>query len=367
MIPKMQQKLPRTSIDRSALPHAYDLDIEQRKCKQRQIPCKQAFAWMEGGRVQVSVFASNSDKVDSRSKRDAMFQHWVEESGLLGSAELEPETRIDEGRQVPEYVRCLAVSNGDAWHCWRSIDVGTVLTIPPGTPSERRFQVIPLEGTIFDPDKATLIWQTKDEMPVADRCVLFGRKLLFEAARIYAMGVKFIEGFEGEFAEMSKYPHSVEGSLPVRLLLDAKNRTLAMISNVRILELKPRRNPDAAVALRQGFLIGRWLAQAEAIISNAGFTKFAAQQAHSGQKTSKLLSWIISLQDSHLKGKTTSQIFTWLHGKDDPDFKGHKFIVEDDELKRGNGRTVKMATFQASLSRAKSNARKKLAQEKINS
>ena len=231
-------------------------------------------------------------------------------------------------------------------------------------PPARGIQAVPLEGTIFDPDKAPLVWRTKDEMPMTDRCVLFGRKLLFEAARVYAMGVKFIEGFEGEFEEMSKYPHSVEGTLPVRLLLDAKNRTSAMISNVKILELKPKQNPDAAVALRQGFLIGRWLAQAEAIISNSGFTKFASQQANSGQKTSKFLSWIIGLQDSCLKDLGTSQIFTWLHGKDDPECKGHKLIVEGDELKRGNGRTLKMATFQASLSRAKSRARKEASSEK---
>ncbi len=355
---KIQKNLTSNAIDGMALPHAYDLDVEQRTCHQLQVPCKQAVAWMEGCRVQLSVFSCNSDKVDLRSKRDAMFQHWVEESGLLGNAELKTETPIDANRQVPEYVRCLAVSNGEAWHCWRSLDVGTVLTFPPGTPPGRRIQIVPSEGTIFDPDKAPLVWRTKDEMPLADRCVLFGRKLLFEAARVYAMGVKFIEGFEGEFEEMSKYPHSVEGTLPVRLLLDAKNRTLAMISNVKLLEFRRKKDPDAAIALRQGFLIGRWLAQAEAIISNAGFTKFAAQQANSGQKTSKFLSWIIGLQDSCLKDKSTAEIFTWLHGKDDPEFKGPKLIVKDDKLKRGNGRTLKMATFQASLSRAKSRTRK---------
>lgn len=343
-----------------ALPHAYDLGVEQRTCQKLQIPCKQAVAWMEGGRVQVSVYASNSDEVHLRSKRDAMFQRWFAESELLGNAEVETETPIDSNRQVPEYVRCLAVSNGEAWHCWRSGDVSTVLTIPPGTPPGRRFEIFPLEGSIFDPDKAPLVWRTKEEMPVTARCVLFGRKLLFETARVYAMGVKFIDGFESEFEEMSKYPHSVEGTLPVRLLIDAKNRTLAMISNVSLLGWERKMKIDSAVALRQGFLIGRWLAQAEAIISNVGYTKFAAQQATSGQHTSKFLRWIIGLQDSCLKGRSASQIFTWLHGKADPDFKGRKLIVKDDQLIRGNGRTSSMAAFQTSLSRAKKRAREEV-------
>jgi hypothetical protein len=95
-------------------PMLMHLEIEQRICHQLKVPCKQAVAWMEGGRVQVSVYASNSDNVDLRSKRDAIFQRWVEESGLLGTAELESETPIDANRLVPEYVRCLAVSNGEA-------------------------------------------------------------------------------------------------------------------------------------------------------------------------------------------------------------------------------------------------------------
>ncbi len=364
MKPKKGRKLDNNTVEVAAFPPAYDLDIEQRTCHQLKVPCKQAVAWMEGGRVQISVYASNSDKVDLRSKRDAIFQRWVKESGLLGNAELETETPIDANRLVPEYVRCLAASNGEAWHCWRSVDVGTALTIPPGTPPARRFQIIPLELSIFDPDKAPLVWRTKDDMPVAERCVLFGRQLLFEAARVYAMGLKFIEGFENEFEEMTKYPHSVAGTMPVRHLLNAKNRILAMVSNVLLLEYTPNREPDGAIAMRQGFLIGRWLAQAEAIISNAGFTKFASQQANTGQKTSKFLGWIIGLQDSCLKDLSTSQIFTWLHGKDDPEFKGHKLIVKDDGLKRGNGRTLKLATFQASLSRAKGRARKEGSSEK---
>lgn len=366
MKPKKGRKLDNNTVEVAAFPPAYDLDTEQRKCHELQVPCKQAVAWMEGGLVNISVLTSKSDKVGLRSKRDAMFQRWVKESGLLSNAELETEPPTDAKRLVPEYVRCLAVSKGQAWHCWRSRDVGAVLTFPPDTPPGRRIQAIPLEGTIFDPDKAPLVWRTEHEMPMVDRCVLFGRKLLFEAARVYAMGVKFIEGFEGEFEEMSKYPHSVEGTLPVRLILDAKNRTSAMISNVKILELGNKQDPDAAVALRQGFLIGRWLAQAEAIISNSGFTKFAAQQAQSGQKTSKFLSWIIGLQDSCLKDMTTAEIFTWLHGKQDPEFKRRKLIVKDTNLVRGNGRTTKMATFQAALSRAKSRNRKETATEKIN-
>ncbi|MFC5455992.1 hypothetical protein [Prosthecobacter fluviatilis] len=360
MKPKIKPDLASNAPDESELPVAYDLDTEQRRCRQLQVPCKRAVAWMEGGRVHISVLKSKSDKVNLRSKRDAMFLRWVKESGLLDNAELETESPIKANQLIPEYVRCLAVSNGEAWHCWRPSEVGAVLTFSQETPPGRRFQIIPLENTIFDPDKAPLVWRTKDETPLADRCVLFGRKLLFEAARVYATGVKFIEGFEGEFEEMSKYPHSVEGTLPVRLLIDSKNRIFAMISNIALLKYRPNLELDLEVALRQGFLIGRWLAQAEAIISSSGFTKFAAQQANSGQKTSLFLRWIIDLQDSCLKGLTASQIFSWLDGKDDPEFKGHKLIVKDDELQRGNGRIMKMATFQASLSRAKKRAREKV-------
>lgn len=365
---RIQKKAPGDSIRWEDIPTAYNISSELLVCKKQGLKARRAVAWIEGGRVQVSLDEDFVRKRPARKSRQEIFQKWLDESGLSFSA-------ADQGQAVANaadkvrYIRCVAASNGDRWDAWKELDICRILINPPDTPLDRCVSVIPIEYTIFDPDKAADVWFAKNETGIHDRCLNFAIGLLNEIARVYCLAVELIEGFEVAFDALgdSRSRSRTQACKPADLIRNCKKAAINLIESVGLMDATlPKRFPEPAIALRQGFLVGRWLAQAEGIIANAREMKLALQQGVSGQHTIGFWSWLIEVHKTTLEGKTAAEVFTWLDGKPDPDFKGQNLQIVDDKLRRGNGETIKLAAFMTAFSRAKSRARKVGSNKKVN-
>jgi hypothetical protein len=359
MKPKQRKKTTKGPISGHDIPTVYDISSELLECKKQGLKARPAIAWMEGGRIQVSMDKDFLTKRPVRKTREEISQEWFDEIGLSFAASYHDQSPGIIANKV-RYVRCVAASEGDRWGAWKVMDVCRFLMNPPGTPLGQCVSILPVEYTIFDPDKAAGVWFTEHETELFPRYLDFGIGLLNEIARVYCLAVEFIEDFEETFDSLDERCPRNKATRPADLLRNCKKAAINMIESVSLMDSqRPKKLPDAAVAIRQGFLIGTWLAQAEGIIGNVKDMKLAVQQAVSGQHTSVFWNCIIKLQETSLKGKTASELYTWLDGKPDPEFKGFNLQIVDDELKRGNGDTIKLAAFKSALSRAKARIRNK--------
>lgn len=343
------------------IPAAYDIAAALSECRKKGIVSRKAIAWIEGGRVQVSLDEEFLKTRIDRHMRDEIYNKWCAELKVTFTDPNQHQLS-EVADNEPRLARCVAASNGANWSAWKEIDVSEFLLNPPGTPRERRLSIIPLEYTIFDPAMSEAVWMEKPETAPLPRCLEIGWILLSDIARVYCLAVEFIDGFEQEFNSPKESRPWNFATRPAALLRDCKKATLKLIISIALMDCKkPKQNPDAGIALQQGFLIGKKLAQAEGIISNAKDRKLALQQGFTGQHASKFWTWVMKLQTTSQKGKTASELFFGLDGQLDPDFKGKKLqIVENDKLKRGNNEEMSLAAFQTSLSRAKKRAREKV-------
>ena len=339
-LPSKKASVAKTLMD---IPAAYDIAAVLLDCRKKGLKARPAIAWMEGGRVQVTFDEESINKRVVRNMRDEIYQRWCAELGLTFTAPNQPqpsEVTVPETRLA----RCVAFSNGADWSASKPMDVCHFLLNPLGTPPDRGFSIIPLDYTIFSPDMSAAVWLVKYEARSLHRCMEFGWILLSDIARVYCLAVEFIDGFEIEFNSTDESSPWTAATLPAALLHDCKKATLKLISSVAQIEYRPKIEPDAGVALRQGFLIGKKLAQAEGMISNVRETAWLSTIGK-GRSTSKFWKWVNS--DPIFKGKSASETLVILNGKRDPDFPGKTLILTDEGLIRGNEKVLRTTSFTA--------------------
>jgi hypothetical protein len=299
---------------------------------------------MEGGRVQISLDREFLKKRDLRKTREEIYQMWFNEVGLTfeSTDQDQPPRGIT---QKVRYARCVAASSGDRWEAWKYMAVCRFLLNPPGTAPERCFTITPDEYTILDPDKSIGVWVVKHDTEILPRCFDLGKSLLGEIAHVYCLAVELIEHFEETFESVDEYRPRTQATRPADLLRDCKKAAINLITSVAMMDFRsPKRIPDAAIALRQGFLIGRWLAQAEGIIGNVKDTILIAKMG-SGRSTSRFWKWVNS--DSEFSGKSPNEVLQLLDGLPDPDHPGKSLKLQEEGLQRGDGRLLKTSSFLA--------------------
>jgi hypothetical protein len=335
-----------TSLAKSfkEIPAAYDIDSSLSECRKKGLKARLAIAWMEGGRVQVSLDEEFLRQRIARNMRGEIYNKWHAE--LKFTLEYPDQYQLpDVTVNGPRLARCVAVSSGQAWSAWKEMDVCHFLLNPPGTPLEKGFSIIPQEYTIFDPNKSEALWMVKPETGSRQCCSEFGWSLLSDIARVYCLAVEFIDEFEQEFEFDDESRHWTAKHLPAALLRDCQKATRKLIVSMALMrEKNPKQSPDAGVALQQGFLIGKKLAQAEGIISNARETAWLGTMGK-GRAKSKFWKWINS--DPIFKGKSASEALGILNGKNDPDFPGKLLKVTDKGLVRGNKALLRTSSFTA--------------------
>jgi hypothetical protein len=358
MKPNQRVKTPKKDLLSQDIPAVYDITNELQIAKQCRLKARSAIAWVNGGRVMISLDGKFDITRDLRKTHEDIYRRWLNETGLFLEPPLE-EKSPTVSKSLVGYVRCVACSNGGRWVPWKELDILEFLLCPPGSPPSRSVYEVPIEFTIFDPDKNGGVWIIEHEGDIHSRFLEHGHSLLREIARVYCLAVELIEDFEETFELVHEYPKNPQAIEPADLLRDCKKAVIELIVSVILFDhQKTKRIPDGVMALAQGFLIGTRLARAEGIISTARDMKLVLQQGVSGQHTSAFWNWLIELQETSLKGKTAEELFTWLDGKPDPWSKGFKLqIVEDNKLKRGNGDLITLSAFKSGLSRAKTRIR----------
>lgn len=337
------------------IPAVYDISSEMIVCKKRGLKAQEAIAWMEGGRVKISLNEDFLKKRDTRKTQHEIYQKWLDETGLEFGPIFGEQSQPDAAKTA-RYARCVAASSGEIWSAWKEMDVCRFLLTPEGASNEKCIYMIPIEYTIFDPAKSPGVWFDAQDEDILTRCFECGISMLNETAQVYCQAVELIDNFEETFEALHPDLPRTQATRPAELLRDCKKASIDLIVAVTIKKFQgPKKSfINAGTALRQGFLVGRWLARAEAIIGNVKDMKLALQKGFSGQHPSDFWKWLVALQETTLKGKTASELFTWLDGQPDPDYKGFKLqIVDDNKLMRGNGDSITLSSFQSSLSRAK--------------
>jgi hypothetical protein len=344
MKPKAPTKKASVTKSLKEIPAAYDIDSSLSECRKKGLKARLAIAWMEGGRVQVSLDEEFLRKRIARNMRGEIYNKWHAE--LKFTLEIPDQYQLpDVNVNGPRLARCVAVSSGQAWSAWKEMDVCHFLLNPPGTPLEKGFSIIPQEYTIFDPNKSEALWMIKPETGSRQCCSEFGWILLSDIARVYCLAVEFIDGFEQEFDSDGESSSWTAATLPAALLRDCKKATVKLIVSMALMDCKkPKQNPDGGVALQQGFLIGNKLAQAEGIISNARDNAWLGTMGK-GRAISNFWNWVNS--DPLFKGKSASEALAILNGKSDPDFPGKLLKVTDKGLIRGSKTLLRTTSFTA--------------------
>lgn len=334
---------------------AYDLKKERQECKRLGVQTRIIVAWMQEGEVLYSSVAQFKSQTLRQSKREAIFNQWLRES-CVSSSDTNQLESAQKQLHLTQCVQCLLASSGGHWAVWKYQDVSRAILNPQGRHGGRVRDFIPERFTIFDRDRAANVWQEKHDETVCERSIHFGKALLMEAARIYELSCLEIEYFEHVFNASDGDVANSKASQIASLLKDCVKAIKMMFYAVSMLNYERKGRPDLAVALRQGFLIGRWLMQAEAIVANKEAMKMASHQGVSGQHPSAFWDWIISEPD--FMNATAKSIFDALEGKRDPDYPGAVLtIIDGNKLRRGNGDYLKQSSFVTALSRNRKSAK----------
>lgn len=323
---------------------AYDLDEARKSCRLLGYEWRYAFAFMSGGRVKMT----NSPSSEILLVEAQLYEKWLQESSypdlLLNRAISQKQSRSNQ-----RLLRCLAYSLGDSWEIWNEVDVCRKLCNSRKLKS-KGWAFIPIENTILDPDRKSTVWSSSSKLPAADRCMALGEELLRKTVQIYLQAEQLIPTFSMTFTSIEQ--EEGRSSEPrtahiARLILESKHAALRLIDASMALAAGAR-SPDEAIAFRQGFLMGTWLSQAEAIITNERSAKLASAVG-GGKKPSKFWIWVNT--SKHFAGKSAKEVWPLLHGSKDPDQPSRKLTVEDDLLKRGNGVQMTESSFRAKFRR----------------
>lgn len=316
---------------------AYDIKDARAECKKRKLQTKEALAYMSEGRV-VFTFSEHARTLDV----DSLYQRWVRESEF-GDHLLKRLGGSSNAKPPSHYLRCLVCSQGDSWEVWEEMEVCRALC-NPGLPSGEGWSFLPIENTIFDPDRRDSVWANASETLVADRCLGFADRVLHDAARLYLLAVQLVPGFQSAHETLDNADSWQPRATPLaRLIRDSKQAALRLMEASLSLAAKIRVQ-DEGIALRQGFVMGSWLAQAEAIITNAKAAALVAASG-AGRPQSKFWEWVNS--EPQFVGKSAKEVWPLLGEYDDPDHPGKKLVLKDGRVRRGNGEILREASFTA--------------------
>lgn len=302
---------------------AYDLKKAAEDCRKAGYGHRHAIAWLAGNRVQIALLPRGKAQPSTISK-------------LTPSAANRP----------PRKVVCIAFNMGDAWRPWDEVEVSEALLNLPSTPKDKRAAILPLEHSIFDPDKSDGVWFMARKEDTLDRCKHFAQAARQEIDRIRKLADVV---FTSASAQNSM-------SLVSSLLSDclAAIERFELATDLRMLIHSCQL--DTAVAIRQGFLIGRWLAQAEARCAASEGIKFMAPKG-AGRKPQQF--WKHVVESEPFERMTESEVFAALHGRLDPDHSGTTMRVDEATLYRGNGRKVKESSFCSRLRSLRADAKRR--------
>lgn len=346
-----QRKGPRSP----GLRCAYDLKAERENCKSAVMQSRVVVAWMEGRRVMYSLVSEWETELRRSTKRQEIYERWLQQSVLAV-----PTSPTPEASRTPasKCVRCLIASGGAGWGIWKYQEVLRALSPLSGDPACERVEWLPAEYTLFDPDKEPDVWLKEYEKPEGQRCLEWGKAWLWDTARVFELCIHSMEDFELIYDS----PHHRIGGNKATMLANLLRSCVQAIDRlfyIAAIQDYHDRNPmDAAVALRQGFLIGQWLMRAEAIVSNADALQLASRQGVTGQHLSRFWHWVIT--EPLLAGKSAKEIFGMLDGKEDPEFPKKLMVVTgDNKLRRGDGSLLLQSSFCAGLSRARKTMHKR--------
>ncbi len=334
---------------------AYDLKAERENCKSAVMQSRVAVAWMEGRRVMYALVSEWETELRRSTKRQEIYERWLQQSVLAVPASPTPQASRTPASKC---VRCLIASGGAGWGVWKYQEVLRALSPLSGDPACERVEWLPAEYTLFDPDKEADVWLKKHDKPAGQRCLEYGQEWLWETARVFELCVRSIEDFE----QFYDNPHHRIGGNKATMLASLLRSCVQAIDRlfyiVVLQDYHDRQPMDAAVALRQGFMIGQWLTRAEAIVSNAEALQLASRQGVTGQRRSLFWQWVTT--EPLLAGKSAKEIFGMLDGKEDPEFPSKLMVLTgDNKLRRGDGSLLLQSSFCAGLSRARKTMQKR--------
>lgn len=343
---------PETQKPKLKIVRVYDLKKEARACRQNGYQCRKGYAYMSGGRVCFALSLDWMNDTSTPAQEHQLFMEWLRESmdylretsfyePFLKRYDLRP-TQLSH-RRVAE---CIAFSRGESWHVWNEIEVCRVLC-NPGKKRGEGFAFIPIEDTIFDPDRRPGVWQANHAATVEDRCLEFATDVLRQAAYVYVQAKHLLDGFSEAFAALDTDGFLNTASPAARMIREAKEAAQRQIHACHMLAIDGR-TQDEAVASRQGFLMGSLLAQARAIIASERSQKLAARLG-AGKQHSKFWKWIWN--DARFQGKLAGEAWRQLDGLVDPDHPTGKLRVENDVLIRGNSDKMSEKSFCAKYRR----------------
>lgn len=337
---------------------AYDLKAERKNCKSAAMQSQIVIAWMEGHKIVHAPVGEWKQELGRTAKRREIYQRWIEQSSLDSSAPLtSDEIRIS----ASDCVQCLIASGGAGWSIWKYQEVLRTLIHGSGDSAQHKIEWIPAEFTHFDPDKAPDVWLKENDEAAGKRCLDYGKEWLREAARIFELCVRSIKDFELIYENPTHFRADNKTTLLVDLLKNCVQAIDRLFYIVSIQAYHSRNPMDIAVALRQGFMMGKWLMKAEALVSNTDAMQLASRQGISGQHPSVFWNWILT--QPCFARKSAKEIFAMLNGKKDPAFPNMTMTVTpDNKLRRGDGSYLLQSSFSAGLSRA----RKTMSQKRIN-
>lgn len=330
---------------------AYDLKKERQLIQQLNSQSKNAIAWLEGERIEYCLTSKFKRHGGNSSRKFEIYRHWIADSCVTDGLAKLSSNRSKKSKPLSGYVQCLLSSSGSSWSVWKYNKVSLAILNSARQRDKLIHSIIPIEHTIFDPDKAANVWHQDQEEPAQDRLIEFGKSLIMDAARIYALGETLIEDFEplaATFNPMLKTTNHMQAAV---LIKDSVKATKSMLHEAAKAKYLDKENIDPAIAMRQGFLIGRWLNEAEAIISNQTALKVAAYQGNVGQQISIFWQWILG--DAQFNGISPKEIFGRLHGAPDPENPSKSMvIINDNTLQRHDGSLLKVSSFITGHSRA---------------
>lgn len=336
---------------------AYDISKERRECRKQGKQTKEGVVWIEHGRLKAVPFSHFQNQNTPPSKAAEMFERWLDGVGLKPSSK----SRSKKPRLLPapsaKYRRCVLVSSGSSWNVWKYQEVLKDFAEKGKRNADRLAYVIPPEFIIDSPDLAPNVWQASQEKPVTERCLDFARFLLWEAAELYESGCVYLDDFEETYALWKGAP-PMELSTTERLANDVSGLIKRSVDKIkRMLYVfttfgMRKRVPDAAVALSEGWLVGKWLAEARAILTNAESLRMASNQGTQARTTTEFWDQLVKAPEN--QGKRAKELWEGLRDKTDPDYPAKKLSIDkENRLVRGDGSQIKFESFSAQLSRVR--------------
>ncbi len=272
---------------------------------------------------------------------------------------------------------CVATLTGGDWQVWMEHDVRSALLKQPSTPINERFNLIPIQGSIFD--TTTNLAQAESEPRQLERLKVLHSHLEFRFHQIldriplsvpsfsklwndahvspYQMNVTISKSKSykrtikpEDFHRLPEDPqvHTVAGANTTEL------REICLQIEVALGEIKGRTrmepNPDKLtidpiMAIQFGIRLGSLMAKAETVLAYQVFAAINSNVGRSGQKLSAFWSMILS----DFKDYEAKAIFGMLDRRMDPENRKKKMRIYQKGLRRHDGSYLKEQSFLSKL------------------